>query len=152
MPHGELEERRAGIDAQIASLEAQLRTLKLRRNSLSPTARLPPEILGAIFLWFKHGSPAIQNDNPPAWMNIVLVCQQWRRTALAMSSLWDELSMEWRADHFEIMVERSGFLPVSLSGAVDVDGTCFVRSYSQIKRLRKIHLNIPDTCIEEFIY
>lgn len=42
-------ELQQAIDAKIEALEESIHALKLRRNTLSPFSRLPPEVLAAIF-------------------------------------------------------------------------------------------------------
>ncbi|KAF7974237.1 hypothetical protein HWV62_13122 [Athelia sp. TMB] len=60
------------------------------QNLLSPTRRLPVEILGCIFLHYQGMSPSGRSIAPTQ------VCRHWRDTALATSGLWKHFKIRHR--------------------------------------------------------
>ncbi|KAH8834936.1 hypothetical protein DL96DRAFT_1572303 [Flagelloscypha sp. PMI_526] len=104
------------IDLQIAKLQAQIRALALKRNSTSPSIRIPPELLQQIFLVHRqivmldccrefseerHRSerPTSTLYNPYVpWLAPSQVSTNWRAVALACGNLWNEFlftSIPW---------------------------------------------------------
>jgi hypothetical protein len=82
------------IGAKIQSLEESLRTLKLRRNTLSPVSSLPPEIFAAIFSFLcLPGIPSLGGnpDHNIARLHISHVCHQWREIAFNQPQLWSHV-------------------------------------------------------------
>ena len=80
---------RSIIDRDIARLEERIRTLKSRRNGLSPISRLPPEILCNIFSLIEDVFSS--NRSPKFWTNFSQVSHHWRSTALSAPELWTKI-------------------------------------------------------------
>ncbi|KAJ7260928.1 hypothetical protein B0H12DRAFT_1217875, partial [Mycena haematopus] len=109
----------SALGDEISGLESTLRTLRKKHGDLaaemreyscilSPIRRVPPEIIGEIFLYF---APSIidPNDFLPhthrthptqVWLPWKLghICHQWRTISLSLSQLWAVLDLgpQWR--------------------------------------------------------
>ena len=76
------------IDLDNTHMEERIRTLKCRRNQLSPIYRLPVEILCNIF---KFSLTESQTRTPESWINFSQVSQHWRSSALNAPELWTNI-------------------------------------------------------------
>jgi hypothetical protein len=88
-----LSELQLQLDAEIASLHAQIQELKRRRNALSPACILSPEILSSIFLIYRDDTLNTLTGDPDnfEWLAISEVCSWWRRVAHGCPILWNHL-------------------------------------------------------------
>ncbi|KAJ7198223.1 hypothetical protein B0H12DRAFT_960132, partial [Mycena haematopus] len=88
----------ACIDEEIVQLHSRLKLLKAGRSRLSsdrtqtrailsPLQRMPPEILGEIFLWT---IPALPNRSYSPWF-LTHISHRWRQIAVSTSSLWSRV-------------------------------------------------------------
>lgn len=78
-------------EQQIRDIEKEILRLKSHRNAIAPISTLPPDILSAIFLFFRgiyHG-----RDRPWRWVRVTAVCHAWREFAFQDSRLWTVLDM-----------------------------------------------------------
>ncbi|KAF8806753.1 hypothetical protein BYT27DRAFT_7190406 [Phlegmacium glaucopus] len=82
------------IDRDIARLEESIRSLRSRRNELSPICRLPPEILCKIFSFIEDRTMG-QNRRPDSWISFSRVSQQWRSLALSAPELWTNIPFKY---------------------------------------------------------
>ncbi|KAF8657968.1 hypothetical protein AX16_002129 [Volvariella volvacea WC 439] len=101
---------RAAIDQEIAQLQAQIFKLRIRRNSLSPINRIPPEILSQIM-----GECQVDVDFH-RWFGVTQVSHHWRSVALGSPLLWTTITCPtlppfWVGEH----IRRSGCAPLSIS-------------------------------------
>ena len=104
------------IDLEIKSLEESLRTLKLRRNALSPISSLPPEVFAAIFSFLCIPQKPYRYL---ARLHVSHVCHQWREIALHQPLLWNHVdfaTLSW-AGATEMLV-RSNSVPLYLESRV----------------------------------
>ena len=91
------EHLRQSIDDQLESLEKTARTLKLRRNTLAPISRLPPEIIAIIFSFLslpREIAILLTGDNKQAhlaWLRVSHVCHRWREIALNQPRFWSRI-------------------------------------------------------------
>ncbi|KAH6915978.1 hypothetical protein BKA70DRAFT_1179256 [Coprinopsis sp. MPI-PUGE-AT-0042] len=174
-PHPKLEEdssdgsltaeeaRRLQIDARIAALEREILVLKAERNSISPIARLPPEIPSRIFVAFASLCPEPSSVLPNhyhsylsinqtrdstkertvQWGVLTEVSQHWRDVALGCPQLWSHVAFH-RAGWAKLMLERSKQaplyinLPWSMSTETQVHAA---KALSQPHRLKSLKLN-----------
>ena len=109
------------VDGEMAAIRRALRTIGTRRNALTPSCRIPTEILGQIFLFYQQLSagPYILECSGPSpggdssaerrhtlkntslrWVPAVAhVCRHWRAVALDLPRLWAcitlRLGREW---------------------------------------------------------
>ncbi|TEB15826.1 hypothetical protein FA13DRAFT_1569964, partial [Coprinellus micaceus] len=81
----------------ISRMKEQTKAAKARilqyKAVLSPCRRIPPDILGEIFLQTSRGG---NDQDPPApyqaiVTTLVLVCKKWRDAAIAVPRLWSKL-------------------------------------------------------------
>lgn len=79
---------RRKIDGDIDKLERTIQSLRTKRNELSPTSVLPPEILSRIFVLARDWSVRVEFNNPASWICVGHVCRHWREVALGCPSLW----------------------------------------------------------------
>jgi hypothetical protein len=102
------------IEEEIEALEAAIRAWKGRHNTLSITARLPPEILVTIFKFVVSNSyPFYPPVKKLGWINVTYVCALWRRVALECPSLWTTIPFthpRWT----EEMLARSKMAPLTV--------------------------------------
>jgi hypothetical protein len=99
-----ISETQAGIsslDDNISQLESDLDTLRARRTyniervqklrvAIAPHRRVPPEILGQIFLHSVHGKPVDLRPNIYSQHRVLTqICSRWRKVALRERALWD---------------------------------------------------------------
>jgi hypothetical protein len=81
-------EQRAQLDRQITETEHFLRSLKQRRNLLSPAFKLPAEVLNKIFVFCRD--LCFESDGlETTWMAVAEVCSAWRAAAVECSALWN---------------------------------------------------------------
>jgi hypothetical protein len=95
------------IDGEIAAAQAiihQLRhqreevdtTLAIRRASISPLRRLPPEILGYIFLLtIPYGIRYLRPDSRTSPLLLRETCKAWKAIAESTSNLWSSISFNF---------------------------------------------------------
>lgn len=79
---------RRKIDGDIDRLERAVQSLRTKRNELSPTSVLPPEILSRIFVLARDWSVRVEFNNRVSWICVGHVCHHWREVALGCPSLW----------------------------------------------------------------
>ncbi|KAF8809486.1 hypothetical protein BYT27DRAFT_7187793 [Phlegmacium glaucopus] len=113
-----LDEARRIIDRDIARLEENIRSLKSRRNELSPISRFPPEILCNIFSFIENRTMS-QNRRPESWINFSRVSRQWRLLALGAPELWTNIPIRYPR-WAEEMLARSKMAKL----VIQVDLTC----------------------------
>ena len=96
-------------------------TVDLCHRILSPLRRLPPEILGEIFLKCKDeasGEPyTTLRKQPPSILS--QICRSWRQVAINLPRLWDTLRVDYKPTTTFLPPEPSNH-PVPLSLAVDI--------------------------------
>ncbi|KAN0133101.1 hypothetical protein V8E53_009131 [Lactarius tabidus] len=90
------------IDAKIKSLEESVRSLKLRRNALSPISLLPPDVFIAIFSLLCLPGTSYHFYHPT--LLVSHVCHQWRKIALDQPLLWSHVNFTTQPGAAEILV------------------------------------------------
>ena len=133
------------IDLEIKSLEESIRTLKLRRNALSPISSLPPEVFAAIFSFL---CVPRKPYHYLARLHISHVCHQWREIALHQPFLWNHVDfnkLSW-AGATEMLV-RAKLVPLYLNSRVPshrwrYNEYCRLGKELQARILRICHLSV----------
>jgi F-box-like len=116
------------IDARIAALEREIIALKAERNSISPIARLPPEILSRIFIAFAHLGQEPRSVASSSyysatcvrtvqWSVLTEVSQHWRDVALGCPQLWSRIGFH-KSGWAQLMLERSKDAPLYIECAL----------------------------------
>ncbi|KAF9266688.1 hypothetical protein L218DRAFT_857589, partial [Marasmius fiardii PR-910] len=126
--------------AEIDRLKATIMVLETRRDGLkekmtkyrsllSPIHRLPPELLGRIFVFFCNKPNCITPIRPPAAITLSSVCGRWREHATELPRLWSSMTIPlhawknedtgtWHSQEFhrcvELFVKRSKEEPLNL--------------------------------------
>ena len=95
--------------------------LRFRENTTNPIARLPPEILGYIFLWHvaieQKFSWRWGGEDYYRWMRVTHVCHHWREVALNTPRLWTNIFVVFTIgleDRINSFLARSGQAPLRL--------------------------------------
>ncbi|KAH8825336.1 hypothetical protein DL96DRAFT_177833 [Flagelloscypha sp. PMI_526] len=150
----------------IATLDAQISALVLRRNQLevhleravhsqSPVHRVPPEILAKIF---ELGVQQEEEDFSCLMVQtVMLVCRFWRDVALDTPTLWTKISVTphetWK--RVRLRLDRSKASPLHVSFSFDSRGNAvgdmmgnIIHAMDLIRpalwRVKTFQLNIPS--------
>ncbi|KAI0062543.1 hypothetical protein BV25DRAFT_1885251 [Artomyces pyxidatus] len=87
-----IHEARRKLDCELEGLIQTVRAVRMRRNTLSPVHRLPPEILAMIFSFLADEYPPRRfvsyGLSKLGWITVTHVCHHWRQVALDNPSLW----------------------------------------------------------------
>jgi hypothetical protein len=125
-----ISETQAGIsplDDNISQLESDLDTLRTRRTyniervqklrvAIAPHRRVPPEILGQIFLHSAHGKPVDLCPNIYSQHRVLtLVCSRWRKVALRERALWDYVRLPNPEDNGPLIAVLDEIMSLSRS-------------------------------------
>jgi len=121
------------LEKQIEEGNGDLIKLKRARNLLlNISTRVPPEILGYIFVWsiFRESGPSLESRSNFSGLkegsyNFLLVCHHWFEVASRTPELWSfwgNVLQDWKKRH-----HRSGVAPLDLvlrgpDGPEDYDG------------------------------
>ncbi|KAI0041288.1 hypothetical protein FA95DRAFT_1599054 [Auriscalpium vulgare] len=106
--------------------ETALQDLRQHHNHILPVARIPPEILAAMFTYLSDSYVVDWSDTPyqpffpRKWLAVTFVCQRWRRVALDHSRLWaridlEDADLEDASERAAVFLARSRGAPLSLS-------------------------------------
>ena len=142
------------LEKQIKEGDGDIIQLKRARNSLlNISTRVPPEILGKIFIWklsrsecrSMKGFDGLQKGS----YNFILVCHHWFEVAShtpELWSFWGNTLQDWKKRH-----TRSGVAPLDLvllgrQSFVSFDGPLqdAVRSRVMQGTIRQVHLDSVD--------
>ena len=115
----------------MAAIRRALRAICTRRNALTPTCRIPAEILAEIFLFYQQASTSLLdcvgvNDaaaDGPALKNTALrwvpgvahVCRHWRAVALEHPRLWSNVTLRLGREWALRMLALSKSSPISIT-------------------------------------
>ena len=128
------------LDTAIASLTAQLVSLKSRRNALAPVSRMPPELFSRCFTLVVN-SCEDKVEGAYELNSIAHVCRHWRKVALADHALWS--SSDYTVpDLAHTMLLRAGgsalslAFPLGMEGIDDVAKSALMAKRTQIQSLQ----------------
>ncbi|KAI9463936.1 hypothetical protein F5148DRAFT_1286004 [Russula earlei] len=118
------------VDGEMAAIRRALRAIGTRRNALTPTCRIPTEILGEIFLFYQQASagPSIlecANDSSARltlknttlrWVpGVAHVCRHWRTVALEHPRLWSRVTLHLGREWASRMLALSKSSPITIA-------------------------------------
>ena len=150
--------RETNIDS-IRALDREITELKRARNSLlNISTRVPPEILGSIFVWTLAREPSRSLSSPhfdglrKGSYNFLLVCHHWFEVASRTPELWSfwgNSLEDWKKRH-----HRSGTtsLDLVLDGFehdtdIPIDGSIHSAIRARVAQgtIRQVHLATDDS-------
>jgi len=114
----------------MAAIRRALRAIGTRRNALTPTCRIPTEILGEIFLCYQQASAGpyiLECTSDPAarltlkntslrWVpGVAHVCRHWRAVALEHPRLWSHVTLHLGREWAARMLALSKSSPISIA-------------------------------------
>ncbi|KAG2343941.1 hypothetical protein BDR05DRAFT_207029 [Suillus weaverae] len=132
----------AEIDDELVALKEIMRSLRTRRNSLSPISSIPPEILGAIFVHHVQETQLLHAPETPtvlSWLNIGHVCRHWREVALGTPELWATPFLR-SSQATEEMLMRSKMAPLKLKTGRRFRVDCAQKTLMHIERLQEVSI------------
>lgn len=125
-----LEEVRHDINAKIQAHFKAIVDLRKNLNALAPISRLPPELLGAIFLLVRDASKGNARCHPRSSQ----VCASWRAVALGCKPLWTEINCARPMWANELM-SRAGNSVLSVNASLGF-ARCVVLVYIQFNETK----------------
>ena len=114
------------IDDEMKAHYMALANLRLKRNTLIPINRLPPELLSKIFCahrdrtiyWFMRSDwpdPDYGALRPEVrlkeWIQIAWVCRHWRDVALSTARIWNHIDLDRPRFSTQCSIPRSKTAP-----------------------------------------
>ena len=112
-----LESRRADLLQQLDELDRSLKQNGVERAEFAPVNIIPEEILRRIFDFIyvactPHDAPYVQSKCDP--LPLTYVCRRWRRTAIALTTIWTCLHLDRRVELFNLFAKRSMGRPLHI--------------------------------------
>ncbi len=120
-----MDHARKVVDDQIEVHTRAILDLKTRLNTLTPVARLPPELLSAIFAFVPaksftehyNASEIVRPYRVNTWVTVAHVCRHWRAIALSSPRFWSYITVTSKRAADE-MIARSKKAPLHIVGPV----------------------------------
>jgi hypothetical protein len=116
----EVERCQSALNHLVRNRDEASGVLEKHRVSLSPVRRLPPEVLGEIFLHCLPGGAFVTPAPLQPPLLLANVCTMWRSIALSTAGLWSSVAVKVsgfdvhpHTDLVKLWVERSGTHPMS---------------------------------------
>jgi hypothetical protein len=135
------------IKDEIKGLKSAIKAWRHRHNTLNITARLPPEILLAIFSYVQVAVPTCHQmpwqHSRFAWIRQVAhVCSHWRSIALECPSLWTDIPFDSHPRLAKEMLKRCGTAPLDIVITITPRNWRLITSltFNNFSRLRKLHI------------
>ncbi|KAI0650173.1 hypothetical protein C8Q79DRAFT_1006466 [Trametes meyenii] len=120
-------EQQRKLKEAIIAHEKEAAYLKSRLNNYIPISKLPPEIIGEIFLLHRDKVSKEFASRPLdmylacdcpfyGWINVTQVCRSWRQIALHLPALWSLLMLDHRTGYgfTHLLASRSQNRPLSV--------------------------------------
>lgn len=117
---------RKALEDQIDVHARAIIDIKTRLNTMTPVARLPPELLSTIFTLLSAESYEATNANPlyttdgyhrQYWIRVAHVCRHWRAIALATPRFWSYIVVTTKRAADELLA-RSKKAPLHVVASV----------------------------------
>ncbi|KAG5638834.1 hypothetical protein H0H81_009605 [Sphagnurus paluster] len=130
-------------EVSIKELNNSILALKRRHNSLSLIARLPPELLGRIFVWNAEMQRGIAKM---PWIKVSFVCSHWRSVSLRNPEMWTNITTLRSEDLTKLVLSRSAVIPLDVDFEIyDYKTLISVRAALQeIPRARNVELKAQN--------
>lgn len=107
------EAARASLEAAIGYHLREIAKIKRQLNKISPIYRLPPEILGDIFICAARS--AFDSTRPYGWIKLTHVCDAWREVALHTPRLWSHIHLRRNLAFMREVLARSKEAPLRVN-------------------------------------
>ena len=146
-----LHERKA-LEAQLEVHAQAMIDIKTRLNTMTPVARLPPELLSNVFTLLaaqnyevRHANAmySIDTNQTNSWIRVAHVCRYWRATALATPRLWSYIVVTTERAVGELLL-RSKRAPLHVIASVpsheDERQRAVREVMAEFSRIRALHL------------
>ncbi|KAL7280716.1 hypothetical protein ACG7TL_005658 [Trametes sanguinea] len=145
------------LEERIAHHADTIVELKMQLNTMTPIARLPPEILAEIFAlvsttqyeesWRRHyGSSQVYK-----WLSVAHVCRVWRAIALDTPRLWSRIVLT-RPEVDKEVLARSKKAPLWISANIhhqDDERAALLNTIMEDSvRLKELHLTGPARALQ----
>jgi hypothetical protein len=150
--------------AKLVAEEAEVKRIHdACRSLLSPIRRLPPELLGIIFVYCLPGVLFVRPTKSEAPLLLTRICASWRAIAFSIPELWSSLNVVYHitgrgkdrskfidnviAPSMGCWLSRSGSLPLSIS----IDGIAMKQSILDVlfrhsAHCRRLQLKSVQPC------
>ena len=101
--HAQVDIATQEFQQELDILQAKLHALRTTRNTLSPVNRLPPEVLGDVFVALvrsyaehEYCDPSLRFDVSKTfqWIVVTTVCRHWHRIALSTPEVWSFIPLQ----------------------------------------------------------
>ncbi|KAI0248937.1 hypothetical protein BJV78DRAFT_1130530, partial [Lactifluus subvellereus] len=102
------------VDGEMGAIRRALRAIGTRRNALTPTCRIPTEILGEIFLLYQQASAGSYNTALRWVPGVAHVCRHWRAVALDYPRLWSHVTLHLGREWATRMLALSKSSPITI--------------------------------------
>lgn len=151
------DEERRRIDAELQQIEKYARTQRIYRNTLAPISKLPPEVLGHIFLLYQNSIQGPDTDlydatnidypKPPRdyrvpleWIKLTHVSTEWRTTAENLKALWTHFSFRNLLLAKDMLMSRSQGHGLVFRDSIGYESiaACGIFFYHNLHRVREI--------------
>ncbi|KAI0060311.1 hypothetical protein BV25DRAFT_1917919 [Artomyces pyxidatus] len=153
---------RRTIDAESEAVAQLLCDIRARRNLLSLSVLLPPEVLARVLEFHTINCPFAPEDYTEdsgrngrlrflGWISATHVCRYWRHVALGHHVLWSKISLSHGPVWNDLMVARAHDVPLSID-AISFDGRHYPDPESRTEAIQQITCNhlphIRELCLK----
>lgn len=107
------------MDADLRAMQRAMTAYKIRRNFVSPSNRLLPELFARVFAFLAEEEPAGDKENTMGilgWILVTHVCRRWRQIAIDHASLWQRIPLVMGVRWTEEFLARSRTAPLVFLG------------------------------------
>ncbi len=130
------------------AIDAEIRTLKRRRNALAPISSLPIEVTTTIFSFFRTRVQTPKWDSL-AWLRIAHVCHHWREIVLNQPLFWSHINFNsFSSVGTAEILSRAKTAPLHLKADFKWNGALFStfqkELYSRVSHIRHLTIRGSD--------
>ncbi|THH27696.1 hypothetical protein EUX98_g6491 [Antrodiella citrinella] len=148
-----IEETRKKLAKEVEEHFRAIAELRRRMNAIIPVARLPPEILGHIFLWYitvmaTHRDPGYYRDSYHRWLTVTHVCHRWREIGLCTPNLWTDIRIgQGSVERVQAFISRAKHAPLQIHASNDCADIKWLPALhliaSELGHVETLNLNVP---------
>lgn len=159
------EKARQTLEDDIVRYSNAIINAKYRLNALTRVARLPPELLTEVFIYYRDAfaydadplpsprSVAVYGNSrtasPYHWLRITHVCRHWRELALGSPRFWSTIYLTHRSSCIDEMLARARQAPLTIrSTNVQVSEDIVKHVLQHLHRIVTFDLRLPPVLTE----